>query len=191
MEYFDEDILEAKRELEKQRYTTLETGIYAGDELITFSQVTLPDSKIRIFLPEQFIVMPDVVKDVKYPSKNAPEFIVTSLDGEVNFGFNILPEQIEEGDAQVMSRQFQNALRNINPSIKIKNQGKSITVSQGNEISWFDFKGYALDGQNYIRMYLIRMRETVLHGVFSCPMKVKEDWEEIEEKCFLSVDEEL
>ena len=122
MEYFDEDILEAKWELEKQRHTTLDTGIYAGDELITFSQVTLPNTKIRIFLPEQFIVMPDIVKDVKYPSKNAPDYIITSLSSMVNFGFNILPVVLETGDTKVMSSQFQKALHNVNPSIIIKNK---------------------------------------------------------------------
>lgn len=191
MEYFDEDILEAKRELDKQRHTTLETGIYAGDELITFSQVMLPDSKIRIFLPEQFIVMPDVVKDVKYPSKNAPEYIVTSLDSLVNYAFNILPVFLEPGDTKVMSSQFQNALRNVNPSVRIKNQTDGLATSQGNEMCWFDFKGYAIDGQNYNRMYIIRMRNTVLHGIFNCPMEFKEQWEDIVEQCFLSVEEEV
>ncbi len=191
MEYFDEDILEAKRELDKQRHTTLETGIYAGDELITFSQVTLPDSKIRIFLPEQFIVMPDVVKDVKYPSKNAPEYIVTSLDSLVNFAFNILPVFLELGDTKVMSSQFQNALRNVNPSVRIKNQTDELATSQGNEMCWFDFKGYAIDGQNYNRMYIVRMRNTVLHGIFNCPMELKEQWEDIVEQCFLSIEEEV
>ena len=191
MEYFDEDILEAKRELDKQRHTTLETGIYAGDELITFSQVTLPDSKIRIFLPEQFIVMPDVVKDAKYPSKNAPEFIMTSLDSLVNFAFNILPVFLESCDTKVMSRQFQNALHNVNPSIRIKNQTDGLATRQGNEMSWFDFKGYAIDGQNYNRMYIVRMRNTVLHGIFNCPMELKEQWEDIVEQCFLSIEEEV
>jgi hypothetical protein len=41
MEYFDEEILEARRELERLKHTTLETGIYVGDELITFTNITL------------------------------------------------------------------------------------------------------------------------------------------------------
>lgn len=191
MEYFDEEILDAKRELERLKHTTLETGIYAGDELITFTQVTLPDSKIRIFLPELFIVMPDAVKDVKYPSKNEPDYIITSLDSMVNFGFNILPVLLEAGDTKVMSSQFQNALCNVNPSIRIKNQTEDLTTSQGNEMCWFDFKGYAMDGQNYNRMYIVRMRNTVLHGIFNCPMQYKEQWEDIVDLCFLSIEEEV
>ena len=37
MPYIDEEILEAKRKQEHQKYTTLETGMYAGDELITLA----------------------------------------------------------------------------------------------------------------------------------------------------------
>lgn len=191
MEYFDEEILEARRELERLKHTTLETGIYVGDELITFTNITLPQTKIHIYLPEQFIVMPDLVKDMKYPSKNAPDLIITSLDSMVNFGFNILSVSMEEGDTKVMSSQFQNALRNVNPSIKIKKQVNDVTTEHGNEMSWFDFKGYLIDGQNYNRMYLVKMRETVLHGIFNCPMQFKDELGEIAEKCFMSIEEEL
>lgn len=191
MEYFDGEILEARRELELMKHNTLETGIYVEDELITFTKIILPDTKISIFLPEQFIVMPDMVKDMKYPSKNAPDLVVTSLDSKVNFGFNILPVLMEAGDTEELSRQFQNAIHNVNPSIRIKNQTSGETMEQGNEMSWFDFKGYTLDELNYNRMYLVRMRKTVLHGVFNCPMRVKEQWETIVEKCFLSIEEEI
>ena len=52
MPYIDEEILEAKRKQEHQKYTTLETGTYAGDELITFAQIEIPDTKISLFLFE-------------------------------------------------------------------------------------------------------------------------------------------
>ena len=191
MEYFDEEILEARRELEYMKHNTLETGIYVEDELITFTRITLPNTKISIFLPKQFIVMPDMIKDMKYPSKNAPDLMITSLDSTVNFGFNILPVLLEEGDTKAMSSQFQNAIHNVNPSIRIKNQTSGMTTEQGNEMSWFDFKGYTLDELNYNRMYLVRMRKTVLHGIFNCSMRVKDQWETIVEKCFLSIEEEI
>ena len=189
MEYYDEQILEARWEEERRKHTTLETGIYVEDDLITFSQITLPDTKIRLYLPEQFVVMPDQVREVKYPSLNAPDFIITSLDSTVNFCFNILPVQLEEGDTKTMSSQFQNALRNVNPSIRISERVDNTAADKGSEMSWFGFKGYALDGQNYNRMYIIRMRKTVLHGIFNCPPRVKDQWEGIVEQCFQSVEE--
>lgn len=190
-EIFDKEIINARRELERLQHTTLETGIYVEDELITFSRTVLPDTGISLYLPESFILMPDMVRDVKYPSKNAPDFIITSLDGTVNFGFNILRVLLEEGDTKTMSGQFQNALHNVNPAIKVKNQESGMATAGGNELSWFDFKGYALDGQNYNRMYIVRMRKTTLHGIFNCPMQFKEAWSDIVEKCFMSIEEEI
>ena len=59
MDYYDEQILQSRQEEERQKHTTLETGIYVEDDLITFQKVTLPDTRIQMFLPEQFIPMPD------------------------------------------------------------------------------------------------------------------------------------
>ena len=49
MKYYDEKILEARREEERRRHTTLETGIYVKDDLITFTQISLPNTSIRFF----------------------------------------------------------------------------------------------------------------------------------------------
>ena len=189
MNHYDKQILEARQEEERRRYMTLETGIYVDDELITFAQTTLPDTRIQLYLPEQFVTMPDQVRDMKYPSRNAPDFIVTSLDTTVNFGFNVLPVRLEEGDTKVMSIQFQEALRNINPSIRISERVDNTATETGSEMSWFGFKGYVLDGQNYNRMYIIRLAKNVLHGIFNCPPRVRDQWEDIVDQCFQSVEE--
>lgn len=189
MDHYDKQILEARHEEERRRHTTLETGIYVDDELITFAQTTLPDSRIQLYLPEQFVIMPDQVRDMKYPSRNAPDFIVTSLDSTVNFGFNVLPVQLEEGGTEAMSSQFQDVLQNVNPSIRISECVDNTVTDKGSEMSWFGFRGYALDGQTYNRMYIIRLAKTALHGVFNCPPRVRDQWEDIVDQCFRSVEE--
>lgn len=190
MEHFDKELLEAKRKLERQKHATLEDGIYAGEELITFTLVTLPDLSIHLPLPDQFAVMPEDVKKTKYPSLEAPDLILTSLCSTINLSFNQLPVLLKEGEIAIMSGQFQNALENINPSIIIKNQ-TDIKTEQGNEMSWFEYKGYQLDGQSYNRVYLIRLRKTVLHGTFSCKLKDKDSWIEIVDKIFIAVEEDI
>jgi hypothetical protein len=190
MDYFDEELLDAKRKMERQMHTTLETGIYAGEELVTFTQIDLPDFSVRMPLPDQFVVMPEEVKKAKYPSQEAPALILTSLSSTVNISFNELPVLLKEGEIKTMIGQFQNALENINPSIIIKNQTDTKT-DQGNEMSWFEYKGYQLDGQSYNRVYLLRLRKTVLHGTFSCNIKDKEHWMEIAERIFMAVEEDI
>ena len=190
MEYFDEELLEAKRKLEFQKHTSLETGMYAGEELITFTYTTLEDFGIKLPLPDQMVVMPEDMKSAKYPSLDAPELILTDLSSTVNICFNSLPVVLVDEEIRSMSVQFQNALQNMNPSITIKNQTDTNT-EQGNEMSWFEYKGYHLDGQSYNRCYLISLRKTVLHGTFSCKLKDKDHWLDIVNKIFLAVEEIL
>ena len=190
MAYLDEEILESKRRMEHEKYTTLETGIYAGEELITFKKASLFNELIHIHLPEQFVLMPDLIKAVKYPSQNAPELIMTSLDSTVNIGFNLMPLVLKDNEIALMSEQFQNGLKNVNPSIVIKNRSDTKTI-QGNEMSWFAYKGFHLDGQSYNRVYLIRLRKNILHGIFNCNLQEQENWIQIIEQIFLSVEEEL
>lgn len=190
MDYFDEEILETKREMERKAYTTLKTGIYVDDELIKFSLYTLPGTSIHVFLPVSFVILSKNMRSIKYPYVSSPDYIYTSLSGTVNLAFNLLPEVLEEGGTQIMSNQFQRGLKNLNPAIKIQNQGSEKTC-QGNEMSWFDFKGFNLDGQNFTRMYLIRMRKMILHGVFNCMAEDKEKWEEIVRQIFLAIEEEI
>lgn len=188
MEYYDEELLEAKRGLERKKHTTIETGIYAGDELIEFVCTELPDSTISLPLPKRFAIMPDVIKNAKYPSVKAPKFVMSSLDVTVNFAFNHF--NVKNGNVKVMSNQFQTALQNVNPSIIIKKQVDTKTC-QGNEMSWFEYNGFQLDGQSYNRVCLIKMKNTVLHAIFNCPLRDKEKWETIIEQIFMAIKEDV
>lgn len=73
MKYYDEKILETRREEARLRHTTLETGIYVEDNIITFSQISLPNIPIQIFLQDQFIPMPEEVKRGTDRSKKTQE----------------------------------------------------------------------------------------------------------------------
>lgn len=190
MEYFDKELLEIKERLKRKEFDSLETGMYAGDEKINFIKIMVPDTNIALWLPKSFVPMPESIKKIKYPSVNAPEWIVTSLDTLVNIGFSLLPVVIEDNDIKSMSEQFQRAITNVNPSIKIKNR-KEEKTKQGNAMSWFDFVSYAIDGQSYNRFCLIRMRKNVFHGIFNCEMRNKGNWEKIVEKIFMAVEEVL
>ena len=69
MGYLDEEILETRRQFRRQEHTTLETEMYAGEELITFTCSKIFDSHVCIPLPDQFVMMPEGMKNIKYPSR--------------------------------------------------------------------------------------------------------------------------
>ena len=188
MDYYDEELLEARREQERKKHTTIETGIYAGDTLVRFVHTTLPNSRIHLPLPENFVVMPETIKQIKYPSKFAPDFIMTSLDSMVNFSFNILAEK--NGDIKAMGNQFQRILVNVNPAINIKNQAEMRT-GQGNEMCCFEYNGYLLDGQSYNHVSLVKMQNSVLHCIFSCPASDSGKWKGVLERVIQAIEEDV
>lgn len=175
MSYYDEEILIIKDDLDRKSHTTLETGIYVGKQLITFSEYTLEQFKISVYLPNCFIVMPEKVRNLKYPSKDAPEMVMTSLDSTVNIAFNKLEIKIAEEEIKRVSQQFQKAIQNINPSIIIDNDKMDVT-EEGFEMSWFDFRGFSMDGQSYNRMVFFKLSNCVIHMIFNCQMRDKKDW---------------
>ena len=58
--------------MEKRRYSSIQSGIYAGDELVTFAETELFGGSVKIFLPETFTDMPEEIRRVKYSCKNSP-----------------------------------------------------------------------------------------------------------------------
>jgi len=190
MSYYDEELLAAKKALEREKHKTLETGIYVDDQLIQFSETSLEGLKIKVVLPDNFVVMPEELKNIKYPSKNAPSVLFMNLDTTVNFGFNSLPVSLHEGEILEVSQKFQTAIKNINPATIFDKTGDSVTDA-GNEMSWFDFKGYSLDGQSYNRMVLVRFNGFTIQGIFNCPDRDWIKWEPIVDKVFRTIEERL
>lgn len=190
MDFYDEELLEAKRELERQKHTTIETGMYAGEELITFEWRALPDTNVRIPLPKSFVELPLEIRRLKYPSNKAPKFIMSSLDSTINICFRILSVPVNGGEIKILSRQCQIALENTNPSIKIKNL-MNATTSQGREMNRFDYRGYQVDGSSFNRAYFIALEKSVLFGTFICQMRDKDKWMNIIDTIFMTLEEKV
>lgn len=186
MDYYDEEILMKKKAIERENHKTLETGIYVDDELIEFKETELEDLKMSVFLPENFVIMPEELKVIKYPSLNAPDVLFTSHDTTVNIGFSLLSVNLDEGETSSISNKFQTVIRNLNPTIVIKTSEKTETTS-GREMSWFDFKGYSMDGQSYNRLAFVKMNGYAIHGIFNCFEQESMKWIPIIEQIFLAI----
>lgn len=190
MSYFDEELLEKKWQMEKQKHATIETGIYAGDDLILFENVEVPSTTISMYLPTSFMVMPEKMKEIKYPSRNGPDFMVCNWNANVSFAFKQLEMRVGENGTREMSLQSQQILKNINPSITIRQQG-SYTTNAGNESSWFEYNGYQTDGQSYNQVHLIMLRRHLLYATFSCLKEEKNNWKGIALQLFHTVKENM
>lgn len=67
MAYMDEKILEKKEEIKKERYCSLEDGVYMDGKVMKFERVELLEA-LSIVLPDTMKQMPEIYAKIKYPS---------------------------------------------------------------------------------------------------------------------------
>ena len=174
--YLDETILEIKRQKDKEENINIEEGVHIKNEYVEFEEIKLFNESMSILLPKSFIDLPDSMKKIKYPSEQRPQIIKTSLDTSVNFGFSLLPLPIRNEQTKNAVKQFKTVLKRVNPSyvfydLKEEKIGKKT-------ISWFDFKSYGVDFPMYNIMYIIPIRNKVMHGIFNCLYKDIDEWKD-------------
>lgn len=180
MEYLDGFILE----LRKQKHSTEhpEDGMYIKGEKIMFAAIQLFDGKMELLLPDSFVDLPGKLAKIKYPSEYRPQIIKTNLLGDVNFAFNLFPQQVSSDQLSIAARTFAKMIKQMNPSTVFYDKA---TEDLGDtKLSWFDFKGYAMDGQLYYIYYVTSIGGNLLHGIFNCRM---EDMQEYKEPAFLAI----
>ena len=175
MEFMDLQILELRRQQKKSQ--TLEDELYIEGERIEFMECQLFDDCMEITLPSTFVDMPLKIAKIKYPSENRPHVIKTNLLGTINFAFNMFQQEVKPDDIKEIAKSFEDVIRKVNPANIFYNRG---TEMIGNtKLSFFDFKGYAIDTQIYYIYYVTSIGGRLLHGIFSCKMEDREDYKDI------------
>lgn len=171
-DFFDEKILEYRKRARKEKYCSLETGMYIKDELVQFERRKLFQDKMSIIMPISFVDLPSNLAKIKYISEQRPQIIKTSLDTTVNLGFTmpdleIYPEQIE-----LLCKQTKSALKQVNPAI-VFYEGQ---VESDLPLGWFEFKSYGIDSNVYNLMFISIVNKKLLHGIFNCNYNDALEW---------------
>lgn len=184
MDFFDEKILELRENARKEKFSSLETGMYIKNEKVEFERVFLFEDKMSIILPTILVDMPSNLSRLKYPSELRPQIIKTTLDTTVNFTFSRYDLDIEDTQIKEAAKQSQKMLKQLNPAyIFYELEEKNLTTTT---ISWFDFKSYAMDGQMYNIMYVTCIEGKLVHGNFNCLYKDMIEWKEVANQIILS-----
>lgn len=185
MEYLDEEVLEFRKSLKKNKYCSIEKGVYIGDEIIHFEEMMLFDKKVKIMLPDTFVDMPSSIIKLKYPSEQRPQIIKTSLDTTVNFTFSLFNQKFETSQVRHGIEQCREIIRKVNPAFLYYD----LVVEDEKSIGWFDFKSYGLDEQIYNVMYVTPVEGKMLHGIFNCRYRDVMDWKHVVHQVLMSIED--
>ncbi len=174
MEYMDEEIIKMRH---NNRKISLEDGTYIKGEFVEFEEVKLFEDKMAIMLPKTFIDMPKKIAQIKYPSNQRPQVIKTDLLGATNFAFNLFEQPVEKEQLKEIATTFKQMIKKVNPA-NIFYEEKTEDLRE-NGVSWFDFKGYAIDTQMYYIYFVSVIDGNLLHGIFNCMMEDLKEYKEI------------
>lgn len=183
-EFFDEKILEYRRRARKEKYNSLETGMYIKDEFVQFERNELFRKKMSIMLPSSFVNMPHNLAKIKYASEQRPQVIKTSLDTTVNIGFNMLNADIQDNQIETLLGQAKEALKRLNPAFVFYD---SRVEQEPVTLGWFEFKSYGLDKNVYNLMFITRIGGKMMHGGFNCDYDDALEWRDAAHQMIASI----
>lgn len=176
MAYIDEEILKLRQQQKKEKYNSIETGMYIRGEMVEFERQLYFNDKMSVMLPKSFVPMPLSIQKMKYPSEQRPQVIMTSLDITTNFNFSLLPQEMENDQTFNCVEQMKQMIKKLNPAVAFYDM-QEIDREKG-KLSWFDYKSYTIDEPLYNIMYVTPIDGKVMHGIFNCLYRYKEDWKE-------------
>ncbi len=182
-DFFDEKIVEFRRRARKEKYSTLETGMYIKDELVEFKTQKLFHDKLSIMLPITFVDLPSNLAKIKYSSEQRPQIIKTSLDTTVNWGFSLLNATIYPEHIKTLHEQAKEALRRLNPSFVFYES----KVENNIPLGWFEFKSFGIDGNVYNLMIITMSDKKMVHGIFNCNFNDVLEWRDAARQMMYSI----
>lgn len=95
-EFLDVKILEYRRQARKEKYCTLETGMYIKNELVEFERKEMFQNRLSLMFPVSFVTLPAKLAKIKYSAQQRPQIIKTSRDTTVNLGMSMTDIAINE-----------------------------------------------------------------------------------------------
>lgn len=178
MTYTDEAIIQLKKSTRNQQFTDIETtGIYVQDRLIQFEKQYLFDDRLAVWIPTEFVDMPDVVSQMKYPSIERPEVIKTSLDITVNFTFKWVNQKVEYNRIEELTELLKQVLKATNARVEFS-QEDTIDTPSGNRVGLFAFSNNSVDEKLYNLYCVMILSEGVVLAVFNCLDRDADEWED-------------
>jgi len=162
-EFLDQAILEKRREKLKASHVTLEGGIYIQGEVMTFKRKEILDS-FSLMVPTSFGIMNEDFKSVKYTSKFAPAYLLTSEDLSVNLGFSMFIDHTPKESVVQIAQGIKDTLESNQSTFDF---GEMASLEKVNGC-YFQFFQTTLDTDMFHVMAFVRISDKIMKMSFNC-----------------------
>lgn len=179
MSYVDEKILDfinqAQKELIEQNIC--EGPVKVGKKGYEFKESLFYDGKLSVYIPNEFIDMPENMKNIKYPSNQRPEIIKMDETGTTNIMLSRIDNQLDEDQVEDLKDAMKALLKKMNPSNVFFTDG--VESIDGKNIAYFEFKSPAIDVAIYNLMFFLEFKGKTVMGTFCCIYDEYKNWRDI------------
>ena len=158
----DKEIIEKRKERMKLQYDELEKGVYVGGEILTFKRRVV--ESFSLLLPAGFRFMSDEVKNIKYPSKFAPVFVLTNEELSVDIGFNLFVDHMPKAAVAEMAQDIKEVLENNQSTFGFQD----IVMLEKVDGCYFEFCQTTLDVELFHLMSFFRINHQMIQLTFNC-----------------------
>jgi len=175
--YEDEKVLKQRDKLEREKHTSIEQGMYVGEQLIYFKMQKLYPNGFQIVLPELFRPMePEQIK-LKYPMEQRPQIIWTNDNASTTFTFSLSDEKVQEAQLEQIRESLCGTILSVNPHYIFTDKGKE--AHEKGLCWWAEFLSPVLGGMLYSIFYAMHWEHKLILGMFNCPTGYRDDWKPI------------
>lgn len=177
MGYIDEKILEIMNNEESKQQNINEGPVKIANRYYEFEERAFFDNKVIMLIPKDFMDMPQHLREIKYPSSQRPEIILTDESSSINIMLNRIDSSLKEEQVKELTDGMKAILKKVNPANIFFTDG--IEKVDEKNIGYFEFKSPAIDAFIYNLMFFFEFEGKTVMGTFCCRYDEHKDWREV------------
>lgn len=145
------------------------------DEKVIFVEKELIPEGLKMYVPNYFEKMPEILAKIKYPYEARPEYIYSNPSHSMSLTFKLFDTEVNEEDLPNIRDSFKNTMLMIDKSNE--DLGEDIIEMSDLKLPYFEIKTSAIDSDIYNLMFLTIVKGKLVMGSFNCPVSDKDDWQ--------------
>lgn len=148
-----------------------------GQEKIILEAKNLLNNKVQVLIPKTFVVMPEEMAKLKYPSEKRPSLIYTSEDGSVNIAVNHTDTRTSDDQIDQYKQGLKKLLADMHPTAAWYSD-EVLKIDEKN-VGVLEVLTPAIDTNIYNLMFFTELDGRLLLGTFNCTEEQMKDWKPI------------
>lgn len=175
----DEQFIKEANRYKKETWGSIYSEMVIQGEVVPFEKQLYFEDKVEVYLPQNFVDLPEVIKKVKYPGEGRPQIIKTIPAGGLDIGLNMLPLDGTDAMTKELGEQMYGFTKTLRSGSLFFEQKCEKNPRTGFDVYWYDFVSKGIDGDIYNFMANTAVAGQQISIVCNCEASLKPVWKPV------------